>query len=60
MQPLSLTSKAVESTALSLQGIHHIKSSDCLAASVLCICDGIPDDVLEEDLKANKGKQSKH
>ena len=35
----SLAAEAVQRAALALQGIDHVKGSDCLAASVLCVCD---------------------
>ena len=45
-----LTSESVQGTSLPLQSIHHIKGCYSLTASVLCVGDSIPDDVLEEDL----------
>ena len=45
-----LTAETVQGTALPLQCVHHIESSDCLAASVLCVSDCIPDYVFQEHL----------
>ena len=47
----SLASESVQSASLPLQGVHHIEGGDCLATSVLCVGDGIPDDVLKEHLQ---------
>lgn len=46
-----LTTEAVQSAALSLEGIDNIKRSDGLALSVFCVCDGVTDDTLEEGLQ---------
>ena len=46
-----LSSKAIQSSALALEGIDDIKCCDCLTASMLCVCHCIPDDVLQEDLQ---------
>jgi len=50
-----LTSETVQSAALSLQGVHHIKSSDGLSAGVLSVGDSISDDVLKEHLQHTSG-----
>jgi hypothetical protein len=47
----SLSAEAVQSAALSLEGMDHIKSSDGLSASVLGVGDGVTDDVLQEHLQ---------
>ena len=47
---LSLTSESVEGTSLPLEGIDHIRGGDGLPLGVLGIGDGIPDDILKEDL----------
>ena len=44
------TAETIQGTALPLQCVHHIESSDGLAASVLCVSDCIPDHVLQEHL----------
>lgn len=46
-----LASEAVEGTALPLECIDDIHGGDGLAASVLCVGDGVTDDILEEDLE---------
>ena len=46
----SLTSESVEGTSLSLEGIDHIHGGDGLPLGVLGVGDGVPDDVLEENL----------
>jgi hypothetical protein len=50
-----LTSETVQGASLSLQSIDDIHSSDSLSLSVLGVCNGISDDVLEEDLKNTTG-----
>ena len=50
-----LTAEAIQSAALSLESVHYIKSGDGLPASVLSVCDGITDDVLEEDFQYASG-----
>ena len=52
---LCLTSEAVESASLSLEGVHYVKGSDGLSASVLSVGDGVSDDVLKEDLQDTSG-----
>ena len=46
-----LTSKSVEGTSLSLEGIDDIHSGDSLPLGVFGVGDGITDNVLEEDLQ---------
>ena len=50
-----LSAEAVQGAALSLEGVHDIKSSDSLAASVLSVGHGITDDVLQEHLQNTSG-----
>ena len=45
-----LTAKAVQGTSLPLQCVYNVKGGDCFAASVLCVCDCIPDNILQEHL----------
>ena len=47
----SSTTKAVQSTALSFEGINHIKGCDSFAAGVLGVGYCIPDDVLQKHLQ---------
>jgi hypothetical protein len=47
----SLSSEAVESAALALQGVHDVQSSHGLAASVLSVGHSVADDVLKEHLQ---------
>ena len=47
----NLASESVQSPALALQGVDDIKGCDGLAACVLGVGDGIPDDILQEDLQ---------
>ena len=44
-------SKSVESSALSLQGVDYIHGGDSLSLGVLCVGDGVTDDILEEHLQ---------
>ena len=46
-----LTTESVESAALALERVHHVHGSDSLSLGVLCVCDGIPDDILQEHLE---------
>jgi len=46
----NLTAETIQGTALPFQCVHHIESSDGLAASVLCVSDCVPDHVLQEHL----------
>ena len=52
---LYLTAKAIESAALPFQSIDHIHRSHSLPFGVLCVGDGITDDVLKEDLEDTTG-----
>eukprot|EP00091_Calanus_sinicus_P013499 TRINITY_DN29974_c0_g1_i1.p1 TRINITY_DN29974_c0_g1~~TRINITY_DN29974_c0_g1_i1.p1 ORF type:complete len:121 (+),score=9.21 TRINITY_DN29974_c0_g1_i1:132-494(+) len=51
MQDYFLTSESVQSAALSLESIDNIHGCDSLPLGMLSVCDGIPDDVLQEDLQ---------
>ncbi|KAG6540107.1 hypothetical protein Mapa_018562 [Marchantia paleacea] len=46
-----LSSESVQSSSLSLQGVHHIHSSDSLSPRVLGVSHGISDHVLQKDLQ---------
>ena len=50
-QQKSLASESVEGASLPLEGIHHIHGGDGLPLGVLGVGDGVPDDVLQEDLQ---------
>ena len=52
---LQLSSKAVQGLALALEGIDDVHGGNGLALGVLRVRDGIPDDVLEEDLEDAAG-----
>ena len=52
---LGLAAKAVQGAALALEGVHHIKGSDCLAPGVLSVGDCVPDDILQEHLEHAPG-----
>ena len=51
----SLTSESVEGAALPLEGIDDVHGGDGLPLGVLGVGDGIPDDVLKEDLEDTSG-----
>jgi hypothetical protein len=51
----SLTTKSVECSALSLQSIDNIHSSNSLPLGVLSVGDSITDDVLKENLEDTSG-----
>ena len=46
-----LSSEAVESAALALEGVDDVHGGDRLSLGVLAVRDGVPDDVLEEHLE---------
>ena len=46
-----LASEAIQGSALTLERIDHVEGSDCLAATVLGVCDSVTDDVLQEHLE---------
>ena len=50
-----LTTEAVESAALALEGVDNVHGSDRLALGVLGVGDSIPDDVLQEHLEHTSG-----
>ena len=55
VERLTLTSETVKGSALSLQSVDDVKSSDSLSSGVLGVGDGISDDILKEDLKDTTG-----
>ena len=50
-----LTSESVEGATLPLEGIDHIHGGDGLPLGVLSVGDGVPDDILQEDLQDTPG-----
>jgi hypothetical protein len=50
-----LTAETVQSTSLPLQSIDDIHSSDGLPLSVLSVCDGISDNIFQENLQHTTG-----
>ena len=50
-----LTSESVEGPALAFQGIDDVHGGDSLPLGVLGVGDGIPDDILKEDLQHSSG-----
>ena len=50
-----LSSEAVQSLALALEGIDNVQGSHSFALGVLGVGDGITDDVLKEDLEDTAG-----
>ena len=50
-----LATEAVESAALALEGVDDVHGSDRLALGMLGVGDGIPDDVLQENLEHASG-----
>ena len=55
IQTESLTSESVQGASLPLQSVDHIHGGDGLPLGVFGVGDGIPDDVLEENLKNSTG-----
>lgn len=55
-----LTTETVQSAALSLQRVNHVKGCDSLPLGVLGVCDGIPDDALQERLENTTGLLVNH
>jgi len=51
----ALTTEAVESTALSLQGVYHVHGGHCLPLGVLSVRDGVTNDVFKENLEDTAG-----
>ena len=51
----SLTSESVQGTSLPLEGVDNVHGGDGLPLGVLGVGDGIPDDVLKEDLEDSTG-----
>ena len=52
---MSLTSESVQGASLPLEGIDNIHGGDGLPLGVFGVGDGIPDDVLKEDLEDSTG-----
>ena len=52
---MSLTSESVQGASLPLEGIDNIHGSDGLPLGVFGVGDGIPDDVLKENLEDSTG-----
>ena len=50
-----LTSESVQGAALPLQSVDHIHGGDSLPLGVFGVGDGVPDDVLQEDLEDTTG-----
>ena len=50
-----LTSEAVESSALSLEGVDDVEGSDCLSAGMLGVGHRVSNDVLQKDLQNASG-----
>ena len=48
-------SESVEGSALPFQGVNNIHGCHGLSPGVLCVCDGIPDHILQEDLQDASG-----
>ncbi|OCT58869.1 hypothetical protein XELAEV_18001357mg, partial [Xenopus laevis] len=46
-----LSAEAVESAALALESVHHIHGGNGLPLGVLGVGDGVPDDILQENLE---------
>merc|ERR1712183_764622 len=55
IQTESLTSESVQGASLPLQSVDHIHGGDGLPLGVFGVGDGIPDDVLEENLENSTG-----
>ena len=52
---IGLTSESVEGASLPLEGIDDVHGGDGLPLGVLGVGDGVPDDVLKEDLEDSTG-----
>lgn len=46
-----LTAESVEGSSLSLQSVDNVHCGDSLPLGMLCVCDGIPDNVFQENFK---------
>ena len=55
LQSSNLTTKSIESAALTLERVDHIHGGDSLALSVLGVGDRVPDHVLQEHLQHPAG-----
>ena len=51
----SLTSESVEGTSLPLEGVDNVHGGDGLPLGVFGVGDGVPDDVLKENLEHSTG-----
>ena len=51
----NLTAESVQGTSLALEGVDDVHGGDGLPLGVLGVGDGIPDDVLKEDLEDTSG-----
>ena len=52
---LCLTSESVQGTSLALEGVDNVHGGDGLPLGVLSVGDGVPDNVLKEDLQNSTG-----
>ena len=50
-----LSAESVDGSSLSLEGVDNVEGGDGLAASVLSVGDGVPDNGLEEGLEDSSG-----
>ncbi len=53
--PVCLTTESVQGASLAFEGIDDVHGSDGLPLGVFGVGDGVPDDVLEEDLEHASG-----
>jgi len=54
-RPSRLGTETVQGAARALESVHNVEGSDGFTLSVLCVGDGVADDVLEEDLEDTAG-----
>ena len=54
-QMMNLTAESVQGASLPLEGVDDVHGGDGLALGVLCVGDGVTDDVLKEDLEDTAG-----
>ena len=55
LEDLCLTSESVQGTSLAFQSVDNIHGGDCLPLGVLGVCDGITDDIFQEDFQDTTG-----
>ena len=55
LQSLNLTTKSIESAALTLERVDHVHGGDSLALGVLGAGDSVPDDILQKHLQHSTG-----